>query len=116
MLLYQQITDALRELSQQLGGTYQKPGPYNPVTGTGLITAHPLGGAVMSEHVENGVVDDRGQVHNIPNLFVADGSIIPTALATNPSFTISALAERVAFWMIHGREMTANDTDRPQHP
>lgn len=115
MTLYEQITDALREMSQQLGGTYAKPAIFNPVTGAGLITAHPLGGAVMSERAEDGVVDDRGQVHNIPNLFVADGSIIPTALATNPSFTISALAERVAFWMIHGREMTARDSDRPQH-
>jgi len=114
MPLYEQLTDALCELSQQLGGTYAKPAIYNPVTGTGLITAHPLGGAVMSERAEDGVVDARGQVHNIPNLFVADGSIIPTALATNPSFTISALAERVAFWMIHGREMSANDSDRPK--
>ena len=113
--LYDQITDALREMSQQLGGTYAKPSLYNPVTGTGLITAHPLGGAVMSESPEHGVVNPQGEVHNIPNLFVADGSIIPTALATNPSFTISALAERVAFWMIHGREMTANDSDRPKN-
>lgn len=115
MPLYDQLTDALRELSQQLGGTYAKPATYNPVTGAGLITAHPLGGAVMSENAEEGVVDPRGQVHNIPNLFVADGSIIPTALATNPSFTISALAERVAFWMIHGREMTASDSHRPRN-
>jgi cholesterol oxidase len=102
-------------MSQQLGGTYAKPAQYNPVTGTGLITAHPLGGAVMSDSAEDGVVNPRGEVHNIPNLFVADGSIIPTALATNPSFTISALAERVAFWMIHGREMTTNDSDRPKN-
>lgn len=115
MPLYEQITDALREMSQQLGGTYAKPAQYNPVTGTGLITAHPLGGAVMSDSAEDGVVNPRGEVHNIPNLFVADGSIIPTALATNPSFTISALAERVAFWMIHGREMTTNDSDRPKN-
>ena len=37
--------------------------------------------------------------------YVADSSIIPTALFVNPSMTISALAERIAFWMIHGREM-----------
>lgn len=109
MLLYQQITEALREMSQQLGGTYQKPTLYQPTTGAGLITAHPLGGAVMSDRVEDGVVNDRGEVHNVPNLFVADGSIIPTAIATNPSFTISALAERVAFWMINGREITDKD-------
>ena len=115
MGLYTQITDALREMSQQLGGVYAKPETYNPVIGTGLITAHPLGGAVLSETAASGVVDPAGQVHGVPGLFVADGAIIPTALATNPSYTISALAERVAFWMIHGREMTAGDSDRPKN-
>jgi cholesterol oxidase len=78
-----------------------------------LITAHPLGGCVMGDTKRNGVVNPQGEVHGVPGLFVADGSIIPTALATNPSYTISALAERVAFWMIHQREMTDGDSDTP---
>jgi cholesterol oxidase len=113
--LYREITAALREMSQQLAGDYAKPETYNPVIGTGLVTAHPLGGAVVSETAATGVVDPQGRVHGVPGLFVADASIIPTALATNPSYTISALAERVAFWMIHGREMTAGDADTPRN-
>ena len=50
----------------------------------------------MSDRKDDGVVDEFGQVWNYPNLFVADGSIIPTALAIVPSATISALAERTA--------------------
>jgi cholesterol oxidase len=46
-----------------------------------------------------------------PGLYVADGAAIPSALAVNPSLTIGALAERVAFWILHGREMTARDRD-----
>ena len=42
------------------------------------------------------VVDDRGQVHGHAGLFVIDGSIVPSALAVNPSLTIAALAERAA--------------------
>jgi cholesterol oxidase len=113
MGLYTQITEALREMSQQLGGTYAKPETYNPVIGTGLITAHPLGGAVMSDTPATGVVDPQGQVHGVPGLFVADGAIVPTALATNPSYTITALAERVAHWMIHGREFSVGDPRPP---
>ena len=109
------MTACLREMSQQLSGDYAKPETYNPVIGSGLITAHPLGGAVVSESAATGVVDPQGRVHGVPGLFVADGSIIPTALATNPSYTISALAERVAFWMIHGRDMTAGDADTPRN-
>jgi cholesterol oxidase len=105
----------LRELSQQLGGDYTAPSTYNPVTGVGLITAHPLGGCVMADSPDDGVCNPQGEVYGVPGLFVADGSIIPTALATNPSYTISALAERVAFWMIHGREMIDGDADTPSN-
>ena len=113
--LYQQLTDCFRELSQQLGGDYQDPAGYNPVTGTGLLTAHPLGGCVMADSADNGVCDPQGQVYGVPGLFVADGALIPTALATNPSYTISALAERVAFWMLHGRDMVAGDAATPSN-
>jgi len=41
----------------------------------------------------------------IPKLYVADGSVVPTALSVNPSATISALAERIAFHMLHGKEL-----------
>lgn len=111
--LYQQLTDCLRELSQQLGGDYQHPQGYNPVTGTGLMTAHPLGGCVMADSANEGVCDAQGRVYGVPGLFVADSALVPTALATNPSYTISALAERVAFWMIHGRDMVHGDAHTP---
>ncbi|PYQ62049.1 MAG: hypothetical protein DMF53_13970 [Acidobacteria bacterium] len=111
--LYHQITAALREISQGLNGRYHHPIGYDPVTGTGLLTAHPLGGCVMGETGEQGVADSRGQVFGVPGLYVADGALVSTALATNPSFTISALAERVAFFMIHGREMQAGDPNTP---
>ena len=111
--LYNDIIAALREMSQQLNGRYANPRGYNPETGTGLTTAHPLGGCVMGDTIDSGVVNPQGEVYGVPGLFVADGAIIPSALAVNPSFTISALAERVAFWMINGRDMTANDPDTP---
>jgi cholesterol oxidase len=113
--LYREMTACMKELSQQLSGDYAKPETYNPVIGTGLITAHPLGGAVVSDNASEGVVNPQGEAHGVPGLFVADGSLIPTALATNPSYTISALAERVAFWMIHGREMKGGDKNLPRN-
>lgn len=90
--------------------------------GATVTTVHPLGGCVMSDHPDGGVVDDRGQVwvhdpgrgfispdgmecgsgreayRNEPRrykgLYVLDGSIVPTALGCNPLWTITALAER----------------------
>jgi len=61
-----------------------------------LITPHPLGGCNMGTTPENGVVNHRGEVFGYPNLFVADGAIIPEAVGLNPSKTIAALAERIA--------------------
>jgi cholesterol oxidase len=61
-----------------------------------LVTPHPLGGCNMGVDAAGGVVDHRGEVFGYPNLFVADGAIIPEAIGLNPSRTIAALAERIA--------------------
>jgi cholesterol oxidase len=106
--LFDQMENHLRQISRASGGKYVGSflwdWPFRK-----LLTAHPLGGCAMSKGPEEGVVDELGQVWNYPNLYVSDGSIIPTALAVNPSATIGAMAERVAFHMIHGREMGPTD-------
>jgi cholesterol oxidase len=68
-----------------------------------LTTVHPLGGCAMADTGADGVVNDIGQVFLDSNsssvhddLVVLDGSIIPTALGTNPALTISAVALRAA--------------------
>ncbi len=69
----------------------------------------------MGESKTNSVVDHRGMVWDYPNLYVTDGSMIPSALSVNPSLTISALAERTAFWITYGREMQMGDHDTPKN-
>ncbi len=61
-----------------------------------LVTYHPLGGCPMADTDDTGVVDAFGRVFHYPGLYVADGSIVPTSLGRNPSYTIAALSERVA--------------------
>jgi len=98
----------LRAISRASGGRYVQSVLWTwPLRK--LLTAHPLGGCALSASPSDGVVNELGEVWNYPNLYVADGSVIPTALAVNPSATISALAERIAFHMIHGREMEPAD-------
>ncbi|MBN9108238.1 MAG: GMC family oxidoreductase [Pseudonocardia sp.] len=60
------------------------------------VTAHPLGGCPMGTSPADGVVDGHGHAFGHPGLFVADGSVMPTAVGANPSMTIAALAERCA--------------------
>jgi cholesterol oxidase len=57
-------------------------------------TAHVLGGCVMGDSRETGVIDTRHQVWGYPGLYVVDGSAVSANPGVNPSLTIAALAER----------------------
>ena len=57
---------------------------------------HPCGTLAMSTDPAKGVVDARGRMHGIENLWVADASVFPTSMGVNPSLTIAAHALRVA--------------------
>ncbi len=111
--MYDQMQVAMRKMVEQLGGRYV-PCMVWPWPLRKTITAHPLGGCFMGDSAADSVVDGRGQVWNYPGLHVIDGSMIPTALAINPSMTIAALAERASFWMIHGRELQAGESVAPK--
>ncbi|MGI8624224.1 MAG: GMC family oxidoreductase [Solirubrobacteraceae bacterium] len=58
--------------------------------------AHLVGGNRMGTSLEASVVDADHRVWDTPNLFVCDGSVMPTQGAANPALTIMALASRLA--------------------
>jgi choline dehydrogenase-like flavoprotein len=62
--------------------------------------AHLVGAARMGSDPSASVVDKFGRTHDIPNLFVCDGSILPTQGSANPGLTIQALAARTADYLI----------------
>ncbi|OFE14758.1 cholesterol oxidase [Humibacillus sp. DSM 29435] len=76
------------------------------------MTAHFLGGAVISDSAETGVIDPYHRVWGYPGLHVVDGAAVSANLGVNPSLTITAQAERaMSFWPVLGRP-----DDRPaQH-
>lgn len=59
-------------------------------------TAHTIGTCRMSTDPDDGVVDADGRSHEIPNLWICDNSVFPSALAANPALTIMALSLRTA--------------------
>jgi len=64
-----------------------------------LITdryAHLVGGCRMGSDPERSVVDSDHRAWEVPNLFLADGSVMPTQGSANPAITIMALASRLA--------------------
>ncbi|MGV1035042.1 MAG: GMC oxidoreductase [Microbacteriaceae bacterium] len=67
------------------------------------LTAHFLGGAVISGSPEHGVVDRYHRVWGHPGLHVVDGAAVPANPGVNPSLTITALAERaLSYWPTAG--------------
>lgn len=92
------------ELGDRMDASYLR----SPIFGK-FVTVHPLGGCGMADDGAAGVVDHRGRVfvgqtddvHD--GLYVVDGAIIPVPLGKNPSFTITALAERAMAMLLAER-------------
>jgi choline dehydrogenase-like flavoprotein len=58
--------------------------------------AHLVGGCRMGSDPERSVVDSDHRAWELPNVFIADGSVMPTQGSANPALTIMALASRLA--------------------
>jgi choline dehydrogenase-like flavoprotein len=61
--------------------------------------AHLVGTCRMGFTPRDSVVDSWCRTWDVPNLFVCDGSVLPTQGSANPALTISALAARTADWL-----------------
>jgi choline dehydrogenase-like flavoprotein len=64
---------------------------------------HLLGTARMGNDPSTSVVDAWGRAHDIPNLYVFDGSIWPTSSGMNPTATIAAMALRCSERLVEQR-------------
>jgi len=101
---FKQASALLQRVTSALNGEYIPNPIWNDLTDHNLATAHPLGGCVMADNPERGVVNHKGQVFTgdadgsvHQGLYVMDGSVVPTSLGVNPLLTISALAERSVY-------------------
>lgn len=59
-------------------------------------SSHYLGTCRMGDNPDSSVVDPWCRTHDVPNLYIGDGSVFVTVGAANPALTISALAARTA--------------------
>ena len=90
-----------RELVDRLGGTLIYSGGRNATaeSDTGITIKggeglHEVGGARMGTSTKESVVNQFGQVWDVKNLFVMDGSVFVSNADKNPTLTILALAWR----------------------
>jgi cholesterol oxidase len=93
--------DVVKRIAERIGG----------VAGSSVfenidaaLTAHFVGGCVIGESADHGVIDPYQRVYGYPRMHVFDGSAITANLGVNPSLTITAQAERaVALWPNKGK-------------
>ena len=57
---------------------------------------HTMGGTIMGTDPATSVVDSYGKAHDIENLYLAGPGLMPTSGGVNPTYTVTALAERAA--------------------
>ncbi len=69
--------------------------PWEPVK-VKVVTAHQMGGCAMGKDPAKSVVDPHLRFHTMDNLYVVDGSVLPTSLGVNPQLTIFGLARWAA--------------------
>jgi len=122
--IFDQIIGGMKLFAQKIGkeGENSLVIPLWDTQSRNAISAHPLGGCPMGDDASNGVVDSNGRVYRgktgntkYEQLYVADGSIIPTALGVNPSLTITALAFRIALDIVGKKEYLPDPVERPLH-
>jgi choline dehydrogenase-like flavoprotein len=53
----------------------------------------------MGRTEDDSVVNTDGEAWDVKNLYVADGSVLPSSLGVNPQLTVMAMATRIAWKM-----------------
>ncbi len=101
--VFQKTEEILEAMAKAMGGEFRTSFLWDGFTKRRIISVHPLGGCPMGNSASEGVVDKNGRVFRSASgsdvyrgLFVMDASIIPGALAVNPTLTIVAQCLRIA--------------------
>jgi cholesterol oxidase len=78
------------------------------------FTAHFVGGAIIGDTPESGVIDPYHRIWNYPTLHIVDGSTLTANLGVNPSLTITAQAERaMSMWPNKNEDDARPDQGKP---
>ena len=80
------------EVLQAAGATKTWASPVNDARGS----AHNRGSCRMGNDPKTSVVNKHHRAHDVPNLFIVDGSTLVTGGRNHPTMTIQALAFRAA--------------------
>ncbi|MFC1433123.1 GMC family oxidoreductase N-terminal domain-containing protein [Streptacidiphilus sp. N1-3] len=106
--------EAARAIATEIGG--EAGSGVSDLLGR-TLTAHFLGGCVIGDSPEHGVIDPYQRLYGYPGISVADGSTVSANLGVNPSLTITAQAERaLSMWPNKGEPDPRPAQGEPYRP
>jgi choline dehydrogenase-like flavoprotein len=91
--MIQQATADAVEMLEKAGCTDIRPHRHNGSIGLGI---HEMGTVRMGRDPKTSVLNQYNQAHDVPNLFVTDGSCMTSGGCQNPSLTYMAISARAA--------------------
>ena len=86
----------MKKGTEAIYNIFNSTGARRIIPGILPIGLHLMGGCAMGLDARNSVVNADFQMHENPNVFIADSSIFPDAPGINPSMTIMALSVKAA--------------------
>ena len=98
--IFARLKQVFADISARTG--HKVYSPKNP------ITVHPTGGACLAKSIEEGVINENGEVFDNPGIYVTDAAALPRGPAGPPSMTIAAWANHVAEKFIARYRATGN--------
>ena len=81
----------LRDVLKAAGARYSIVEPIDEISSS----SHVMGTLRFGQDPKLSVCDPNGKLHDLGNLYAADGSLFPTSSGFNPTLTLVALATRV---------------------
>ncbi|NVK41462.1 MAG: GMC family oxidoreductase [Oceanospirillaceae bacterium] len=60
-----------------------------------LVSAHPQGSCRVGLNADVGVVDQNLKLHNLDNIYIVDGSVMPTTASTHTMIPIMVMSDRI---------------------
>ncbi|HEV8262570.1 MAG TPA: GMC family oxidoreductase [Burkholderiales bacterium] len=98
----QHMADRCEQLLREAGASVVQKPRIQRESPQGIST-HQLGSCRMGNDPQSSVVDRTGRVHGAPNVYIADGSLLPNPGGANPALTIQALAYWVSSKILRSR-------------
>ncbi len=92
-LFYCNQKDADKKLDEYIDGIWKEGVQPHRMT---VFSAHEMSSCRMASNSEDGPTSPTGELYECDNLFIADGSVLPTSLGINPMMTIESFSHMIS--------------------